>query len=101
MTPWSFPRRPTPRISCAAGDGVLALGDQRHLAVVVDEADARQPLVRHALAELERMEVAERDAALGERLVELDQQRLVLGPDRPDQERGPAPGGPGGDVLRG
>ena len=38
-------------------------------------------------AELHRVEVAERDAPLGERLVELDQQRLVLGADRADQER--------------
>ena len=30
--------------------GVALLGHQRHLAVVVDEADARQPLVRDALA---------------------------------------------------
>ncbi len=48
----------------------LALGHQRHLAVVVDEADARQPLVRGALRQLQRLEVAQIDAALRQLLVE-------------------------------
>ncbi len=35
----------------AVGDGRRSLGHQGHLAVVVDEADARQPLVRHPRAQ--------------------------------------------------
>ena len=45
-----------------AGLGVLGVGHQRHLAVVVDEADPGQPLVRDALAELQGLEVAQVDA---------------------------------------
>src|SRR5215210_336465 len=63
------------------GLGVLALGDEGHLAVVVYKADAREALVGGPAGEVHRVEVAHVDAALGERLVELDHQRLVLGPD--------------------
>ena len=84
LVPRILLRRPTPRISCSPVAGVLALGHQRHLAVVVDEADPGQPLVGDAGAELHGVEVAQRDAAFGEGAVELDQQRLVLGADRPD-----------------
>ena len=67
--PRSLLRRPTAMISAGPASSVFC--DQRDLAVVVDEADPRQPLVRGALAQLHRVEVAQVDAALGERLVEL------------------------------
>ena len=47
-----------------AGRGFVAFGDQRHLAVVVDEADPGQALVGDARAQLHRVEVAERDACV-------------------------------------
>ncbi len=64
--------------------GLLALRHQRHLAIVVDEADAGQALVRGALGQLQRLEVAQVHRALAELLVELDHQRLVLGTDGAD-----------------
>ena len=69
-----------------AGLGIGALGDQGHLAIVVDEADPGKALVRHAGAQLHRMEVAKRDGPLRERAVERDQQRFVLGPDGTEDE---------------
>ena len=41
--------------------------------------------------QVHQVEVAQVDAALGERLVELHHQRLVLGPDGPDRDRGRRP----------
>jgi hypothetical protein len=41
---------------------MLALRHERHLAVIVDEAEAHQPLVGHPLAELDQVEVAAIDA---------------------------------------
>ena len=58
------------------------LGDQRHLAVVVYKADARQALVGRTLVEVHHVEVAHVDALFGEGLVEAHHQGLVLGPDR-------------------
>src|SRR5580700_412243 len=63
---------------------VLALSDQRHLAVVVDETDAREALMRGPLGELQRLEVPQVDAALRQLLVEGNHQRLVLRTNRPD-----------------
>ena len=54
--------RPTARISWSPVSGSLELGHQGHLAVVVDEADPRQPLVGDALAQLHGLEVAQVDA---------------------------------------
>src|SRR5215204_3634953 len=58
-------------------------GDQRHLAVVVYKADARQALVGRALVEVHHVEVAHVDALFREGLVEANHERLVFGPDRP------------------
>src|SRR5215217_6515505 len=58
------------------------LGDQRHLAVVVYEADARQALVGRALVEVHHVEVAHVDALFREGLVEAHHQGLVFGTDR-------------------
>ena len=60
---------------------------QRDLAVVIDEADARQAFVRDALIQLHRMEVAEVHAALGELFVEPDHERLIFRTNRPDRYR--------------
>ena len=49
------------------GVRVPLVGHQGHLAVVVDEADPRQPLVGDAPAQLHRVEVAQVDAALRQR----------------------------------
>src|SRR5215210_3876912 len=49
------------------GLGVLALGDEGHLAVVVYKADARQALVGSSTREVHRVEVAHVDAPVGER----------------------------------
>ncbi len=65
---------------------VRLLGDERDLAVVVVEADARQPLVGSALRQAQVLEVARVDGFLGQLVVEADEQRLVLGADRPDRE---------------
>ena len=55
--------RPTPRTSRPpSASGPVRSATSDHLAVVVDEADARQPLVRDPRRELHRVEVAERDA---------------------------------------
>ena len=84
-----------------AGLGVLVIGHQGHLAVVIDEADPGQPLVSDPGRVLHGMEVAERHASLGEGTVELDQERLIFGTDRPEDDLGAILGGPGSDVLRG
>jgi hypothetical protein len=70
---------------------VTALDHEHHLAVVVDEADSAQALVRDASVELQRREVAEIDAAFGERLVELHHQRLVFGTNRSNRDGGSVP----------
>ena len=49
---------------------VLAFRNQRHFAVVVDEAGAGEPVMRRALGQLQRLEEAQIDASLGELLVE-------------------------------
>src|SRR5262249_26985976 len=72
----------------AHSHNVLAMDSyQRDLAVVVDEAYARQPLVRDALIELHRMEIAEVHTALGKLLMETDHERLVFRTNRPDGHR--------------
>ncbi len=91
--------RPTPRISWLAGLGVGPLGDQDHLAVVVDEADPRQPLVRDPRAQLHRVEVAERDGPLGKRAVERDQQGSSSGRIGRSGAARAVLGRPGTDVL--
>ena len=80
--------------------GVALFGHQRHLAVVVDEADARQPLVRDALAETDEVQVAQIHAPLRQGLVELHHQRLVLGADGADGDLGAVLERPRSDVLR-
>ena len=84
-----------------AGLGVLVIGHQGHLAVIVDEADSRQPLVSHPRGVLHGVEVAKRDAPFREGSVELDQERLILGADRPQNDLGAVLDGQGSDVLRG
>ena len=74
---------------------VRVLGDERDLAVVVGEADAHEPVVGDALVVPEVREVALVDGLGGERAVERDDERLVLGPDGPDEEASPS-----GDVQR-
>ena len=66
--------------------GDLELGDERDFTVVIVEADARQALVRHALAQQERVQVAQVHAPVGKRLVELDHQGLILGQDGPQDQ---------------
>ena len=58
------------------------LGDQRHLAVVVYKADARQALVGRTLVEVHHVEVAHVDALFREGLVEAHHQGFVFRPDR-------------------
>ena len=60
-------------------------GDQGHLAVVVNEADARQPLVRDTLREAERVEVAKIDALLRQPFVKFHHQRLVFRANRTER----------------
>ena len=81
--------------------GVGRLRDERHLAVVVVEADPGQPLVGRALrtGPGARSSASRRSSSVSSR-VERDQQRLVLGPDRPDQELGAVAARPGRDVLQ-
>ena len=78
-----------------AGLGILAVGHQGHLPVVVDEADPGQALVGDPRAQLHRVEVAERDGPLREGAMERDHQRLVLGADRAGGRAGAVLGGPG------
>ena len=67
-----------------AGLRVRVLDDERHLAVVIDEADAREAFVGDALLQFQRREVAVVNAPVAQLLVELHHQRLVLGPNRAD-----------------
>ncbi len=60
------PDRHDGALSCV---GIGALGDQRHFAVVVAETDAEQALMGHAPAQAERVEIAQINAAIGERLM--------------------------------
>src|ERR1035438_4225979 len=78
---------------------VLVLGDERDLAVVVIETDTHEASVGDALLKLERAEVTQIDAPLGEAFVELDHDRLVLGPDRADGHLLAVFHLPGADVL--
>ena len=65
---------------------VRALGDEGHLPVVVDEADPDQPAMSRPLVEAEVPEIALEDGLGRERPMELDDEWLVLGPDRTDLE---------------
>src|SRR6266700_7968192 len=62
-----------------ARGGVFSLGYQRYFTVIVDKTDTREPVVGNALAETHHVEESQIDAAVGERLVEANQQGLVLG----------------------
>src|SRR5262249_40748111 len=72
----------------------------RHLPVVVEEADAREALVRDPDVQLEEPRIALVDALLRQRAVELNHLRLVLRPDGPDRHLGSATQLGGADVLR-
>src|SRR5205814_1997190 len=65
---------------------VLALDDQRHFAIVIDEADTRETFVRSTSAQLHRLEVAEIDRTFAELLVELNDQRFVFWTDRTNRD---------------
>jgi len=84
-----------------AGLGALSIGHQRHLAVVIDEADPSQSLVSNAGREFHGMEVAKRYAALGEGAVKVDEQWLIFGANWPESDLGSILVCPGSDVLRG
>ena len=86
FNPRALLNRPTPRISRSPVFGVLPFGDERDFAVVIVEADAREPFVRDALVQFDLAEIAVIDAFLRERLVEFDQQRLVLRLDGADDD---------------
>src|ERR687897_3496176 len=62
-------------------------GDQRHLAVVIYKADARQALVGRALVEVHHVEIAHVYALFREGLVEAHHQGLVFGTDRAYRHR--------------
>src|SRR5580693_6341223 len=59
------------------------IGDHCNLAIVVDKTDSSQPIVSNSLAELGPLKIAEKDAALRKRSVELHHQRFILRADRP------------------
>src|SRR5271165_5187973 len=61
-----------------ADDVLSVLGDERHLTVVVDEADARQPFMIDPLLELHPMEIAQVDRALRQSSVEHGDAWLVF-----------------------
>mmetsp|Transcript_36144 Transcript_36144/g.103964 ORF Transcript_36144/g.103964 Transcript_36144/m.103964 type:complete len:345 (+) Transcript_36144:52-1086(+) len=93
---------------CAAAIFAARGGDHRHLAVVVDEGQAGQPLVRHvALPELQHAGHAPVGLVVGhhlpchQALVELLQQRLVFRADGTDQQRLTIASGPLLHVLSG
>src|SRR5208282_598088 len=75
------------------------IGDQRHLAIIVDKTDSPQPVVCDSLAEFGPLKIAEKDAALRERSVELHHQWLVLRADGPDDHGGTIFHGPRRSVL--
>ena len=68
-----------------AGSRIPVFHYKSHLTRVVDKAHARQALVGDTLAQPHLMEVPEIDALLGERLMELHHQRLVLRANRTDR----------------
>src|ERR1019366_1129607 len=72
--------RPTPMISRSP-----LPRNQRHLAVIVYEAEPRQPLMGDALLELQELEITAIDAACREHLVKVHHQGFVLGADRADR----------------
>ena len=97
----SFDSRPSGNDLVFAGLRILAVDHQRHRPVVVDEAESRQALVRHPLAQVQHVEVAEIDAPLREGRVELDEQRFIFRSNRSDRHLGSVLHGPGRDVLHG
>jgi hypothetical protein len=58
-------------------DVPIAFGDQCHLAVIVDETNAREPLVGGALREFKRLKIAQLNGSVAEPLV--DDHRFVFG----------------------
>src|SRR5262249_25895799 len=59
---------------------------QGEFAVVIDKAFRDQPLVLNASIKFERMEVAEINAAVGELVMELNHQRLIIWTDWTQRE---------------
>src|SRR5215472_5212451 len=55
--------------------------NQGEFAVVIDKAFGDQPLVLNASIKFERMKVAEINAAVGELMMELNHQRLIIRTD--------------------
>ncbi len=80
---------------------VLVVSHEHHLTVVIDEAGPSQPVVGDAPAQLQGLEEAQVDGVLGELLVELHHQRLVLGADRANRDGQTAFACKRGDVLGG
>jgi hypothetical protein len=81
-----------------AGLGVRALGDEGQLPVVVEEADPDQALVGGPLVEAEVLAVALEDRLCRQRAMELDDERLIFGPDRPHPVDLAVGAGPGAGV---
>jgi hypothetical protein len=68
-----------------SGGGIVAFGHQHHFAIVIDEANPREALLRDSAAQRNHVEVPQVDAAFGERGVKARHQGLVLGTDRADK----------------
>ena len=71
-----------------AGAGIVALGHESHLAVIVDEAHTREALVLGALLQFHPVEVAHVHAAFGERVMKIHQRGFVFRADGPDGDLG-------------
>ena len=89
-------RRATPAISASP---CIHLGDERELAVVVDVADPGQPLVRGPLGERRSTPYSARTVSSDRAAWKRDHGGLVLGADRPDDERHPVLGRRSAPVL--
>src|SRR5580698_8879950 len=87
----TIPAESTNRDDLAISRRGAPFRDQGHLAVVVDEADPCESLVRRTLVQIYRLHVAHSNALLAERLMKVDYQRFIVGANRPYGDRRPVP----------
>src|ERR1017187_2630833 len=67
--------------------GVLVFRHQRDLAIIVVEANTREPVMGDALTQRDHMKIAEGHALFGQGMVEVHHQWLILGTNGTDDNR--------------
>jgi hypothetical protein len=93
--------RPTPKNVLPTHLRIIALSNDRHFAVVITMANARQPFVGCPSIEAHGVKVAQVNSAARKRFMEFDHQRFVFRPNRTDSDLSSVFHRPAGDIRDG